>query len=344
MPVAAGESIELTCGYQNSPQLKLRRLEWYRVTPDHSSLLFVLTGEGSGRVYGHDWLERRRTAFYSETRGGLTVVKLVLHQVEQRLSGQLQCQIIMQLAGKESLVLVPAVRAQRITVLERPQLEAEAEVRLVEAGRGVECEAPGNPAPHLSWHHLELSHSLRPVSEDKVETLPLEVQADSGLQVSRERLYRLEEGEFVCLVEGRGQGEAHRLSVTANLSWEYTGRLHQADQTAQPDILQTGRQHQQQQELIIAVTCLSLSLASLCLIACCLCRRSCRRSSNTQIYYNSSANKRTLSRHSRYLRKVKYYSDYIAGQQRSAVSTRSSMKRKAPRPGGIIGDGGTAFL
>ena len=107
-------------------------------------------------MYGHDWLERRRTAFYSERRAGLTVVKLVLHQVQTRLSGELQCQVIMQLTGQESLVLLPAVRQQRITVLDRPQLSLEAEVRLVEAGLGGERESPGYPAPHLSWHHLDL--------------------------------------------------------------------------------------------------------------------------------------------------------------------------------------------
>ena len=293
--MTAGETIELSCGYQNSALLQLRRLEWYRVTRDHSSLLFVMTGEGEGgssRVYSHDWLDRRRTAFYSETQAGRTVVKLILHQVEPRLSGQLQCQITMQLTGKESLVLVPALRSQRITVVERPELEAE--VRLVEAGSGVQCEAPGYPAPHLSWHHLQDSLHLSPVSEDKVETLPLQVQSDSGLQVSRERLYRLEEGEFVCLVEGRQGEQAHRMSVRANLSWEYSGIIQQPDQAVEADVLQPqpgGQLHHQHQELIIAVTCLSITLASLCMIACCLCWRSCRRRSNTQIYYQ---NNRTL--------------------------------------------------
>ena len=297
--MTAGESIELSCGYQNSAQLELRSLEWYRVTRDHRSLLFVLTGEGEGgssRVYSHDWLDRRRTAFYSETQAGRTVVKLILHQVEARLSGELQCQIIMQLTGKESLVLVPAVRSQRITVVDRPELEAE--VRLVEAGSGVVCEAPGYPAPHLSWHHLQDSLELSPVSEDKVETLPLQVESDSGLQVSRERLYRLEEGEFVCLVEDRLGEQAHRMSVRANLTWEYSGIIHQPDQAVQADVLQPQpggylHLHQQHQELIIAVTCLSITLASLCMIACCLCWRSCRRRSNSQIYYQ---NNRTLGR------------------------------------------------
>ena len=87
--MTAGQSIELSCGYQDSAQLQLRRLEWYRVTRHHRSLLFVMTGEGEGgssRVYSHDWLERRRTAFYSEKQEGRTVVKLILHQVQPQLS------------------------------------------------------------------------------------------------------------------------------------------------------------------------------------------------------------------------------------------------------------------
>ena len=323
------------------------------MTRHHSSLLFLLTGEGRGggaatsRVYSHDWLDRRRTAFYTQTGAGRRVVKLVLHQVQPRLSGQLRCQIIMQLTGKDSQVLVPAVRSQRITVVERPQVEAE--VRLVEAGPGVECSAPGYPAPQLSWHLLQDSQHLSPVSEDAVETLPLLVQSDSGLQVSRERLYRLEEGEFVCLVETRDGQLAHRMSVGANLSWEYAGILEQPDQTVESDVLQHQTEdqlHQQHQELIIAVTCLSISLASLSLIASCLCWRSCRRRSNTPISFQ---NNRTLalgeSSHliSSHLLEVKYlFSDDIAGQHRTTISTRNSMKRKAPRPG--IGEEGTAFL
>ena len=261
------------------------------------SLLFLMTGEGEGgsaRVYSHDWLERRKTGFYSETEGGRTVVRLIIHQVEPRLSGHLECHVTMQLTDKEPPVLVPAFRSQRITVVERPELEAE--VRLVEAGSGVQCEAPGYPAPHISWHHLEPSHQLSPVSDDKVETLPLEVQSETGLQVSREKLYRVEEGEFVCLVAGREGEEAHRLSVWANLSWEHTGILEQPDQSVQSDLLQPqshGNLHHQHQELIIALTSLSIILALILLIACCLCSWSCRRRSNSQIYYQ---NHRTLGR------------------------------------------------
>ena len=81
----------------------------------------------------------------------------------------------------------------------------------------------------------------------------------------------------------------------ANLSWEYAGILEQPDQTVESDVLQHQTEdqlHQQHQELIIAVTCLSISLASLSLIASCLCWRSCRRRSNTPISFQ---NNRTLA-------------------------------------------------
>ena len=75
-------------------------------------------------------------------------------------------------------------------------------MRVVEEEEGLKCEAEGYPAPYLSWVSLT-GDTASPVSEDKVETLDLVMEEDSGLEVSRERMYLVEEGEFACLVTHR---------------------------------------------------------------------------------------------------------------------------------------------
>ena len=133
----------------------------------------------------------------------MAVLRVILHDVGSALSGELECQVTMEVRRKESVVLVPGLRSHRITVLDR---QADSiEVRVVEAGEGLQCEAEGFPAPHISWHSL--GEEMAPLSEDKVESLALRVETETGLQVSREIMYRVEQGEFGCRVLGRDGAE-----------------------------------------------------------------------------------------------------------------------------------------
>ena len=199
-----------------SSEFQLRRLEWYRVSHKHKvlsvshpagltsllSLFFLMSGDGRSRLYSHDWLERSQAAHYTHTEDGIRTIKLVLHQVGRELTGQLECQVIMEVRRKESVLLVPAVRSHNLLVVERPEDGGEEVVRVVEEEEGLKCEAEGYPAPYLSWVSLT-GDTASPVSEDKVETLDLVMEEDSGLEVSRERMYLVEEGEFACLVRHR---------------------------------------------------------------------------------------------------------------------------------------------
>ena len=164
-------------------------------------MFFLMSRDGKSRVYSHDWLRRSQAAHYVQAEAGRKVVKLILHTVGRELSGELECQIIMEVQRKESVFLVNAVRTHRVRVVERPEEGSGVVVRLVGEGEAIQCEAEGYPAPHLSWLSLEAG-LVTAVSEDRVESLALQVESDSGLQVSRERMYRVEEGEFACLVTG----------------------------------------------------------------------------------------------------------------------------------------------
>ena len=66
-----GDTIEISCGYKDSKNVKMRRLEWYRVTDKHQFLFFHLSSSGDGDVYEHEgWLQRSQLSYYLHNKDG----------------------------------------------------------------------------------------------------------------------------------------------------------------------------------------------------------------------------------------------------------------------------------
>ena len=68
----------------------------------------------------------------------------------------------------------------------------------------LECRGSGHPAPYLSWWTVDDDNSLVELNEDIVQTLPLDIDHENGLQIARERLYLIDHEKLLaCVVENR---------------------------------------------------------------------------------------------------------------------------------------------
>jgi len=238
-----GDSFEISCGFKIIDGMKLHQIEWHRVTENnHRFLFFRLSGDGQGIVYGHDWLRRGNISYYHlNNTSGIQSLRLVIHQVDQNLSGKLECQIILESSSEEEINLDVASRSQEVRVVDvdfvdntgdgddtiqisdgnkKSQVEYQIVVRCEKI---LNCHVRGTPAPHLSWWTFnDDSEDMEMVTEDKVETMHLDVNMETGTQLATESLLSLEAGHFACVADFRnGIKQIKRIEVFENLTWNH---------------------------------------------------------------------------------------------------------------------------
>ena len=74
-----GDTIEISCGFKDTKNIKMRRLEWYRITNNHQFLFFHLSSSGDGDVYEHDeWFQRSQISYYFLNKDGYKSAKQFL--------------------------------------------------------------------------------------------------------------------------------------------------------------------------------------------------------------------------------------------------------------------------
>ena len=133
------------------------------------------------------------------------------------LAGKLECQLTMETIIKGEVILASRTRDISVTVRnEDPEVVVDVDMDKLQViikdqlwkdisfAKYLECRGIGHPAPYLSWWSVDDEDGLEELNEDVVQTLPLEVDYENGLQISRERLYLLNyEQMLACLVENR---------------------------------------------------------------------------------------------------------------------------------------------
>ena len=88
----------------------------------------------------------------------------------------------------------------------------------------LDCKAEGIPAPDLSWWSLDDEDNLHLINEDFVDTLPLEIVPDTGVQIATERFYleEVDPGAYTCIVKRRsGSQKILRMEIYENKTWSF---------------------------------------------------------------------------------------------------------------------------
>jgi len=328
-----GDTFEISCGFKIIDGMKLHQIEWHRVTENnHRFLFFRLSGDGQGVVYGHDWLRRGNISYYHlNNTTGIQSLRLVIHQVDQNLSGKLECQIILESGSEEEVTLVVASRSQEVKVVDVDNMENGDDTISISDGnklsqvvyelvvrfeKVLNCHAEGAPAPHLSWWTIiDDSDDMEMVTEDKVETMHLDVSMNSGIQLATESLLSLEAGHFACVADYRnGLKQIMRIEVLENLTWFHVETTIDGSDDEEINFCVT-----QEIFILISVLVCSFILVLLLYIICSSIKRS-RNKRRRHFYMTVHTNSIGHSQNNN-----------SSNQNKNSLKARS-LKRKAPIP------------
>ena len=124
-----------------------------------------------------------------------------------KITGKLECQLTMETTIKGEVIL--ASRTQDLSITARnddPEVVVDVDMDKFQVTiddhlwklstylifvKYLECRGTGHPAPYLSWWSVDDGDMLEELNEDVVQTLPLKIDYENGLQMARERLYFL---------------------------------------------------------------------------------------------------------------------------------------------------------
>ena len=221
--------------------------------------------------------------------------------------------------GEGSFELVS--RSQEIKVKQEVDDLKTMEIAMVN-DNVLHCKASALNATHLSW--MEISdddhEELTDVYEDFVDTLPLKINSDTGVQEARERLYWSQPGLFACVATFRtGESKMMKVQTYENGTWDVNDVIvEDADNSDIEDWIT--------QELLLILVAVNITFLCCCLLVTlfCFCRNLWRRRKFRRRHYFPSGKPCKIG--------VKGSEKENQQEQNMHQRKERSLKRQAPKP------------